>query len=195
MANITNNLDRAIADRITKGPKQSLKDSFDKTNLDTQNPEPEGGPINDPVVVVDGMVAGSGFSQTYSKENPYLQDSITNQNSILYENGITPEDSTSPALKITALDVESSEAGVKQGVTGGPNRIAPNKLNTVGQDGTYQLKQYPSTKNNFTPNPTSGTPLKNKEGENVPNQEVQAYTPQNTYMDYMVEQKSKNDNI
>ena len=90
MANITNNLDRAITERITKGPKQSLRDSFDKTNLDTQNPLPEGGPINDPVIVIDGMTAGSGFSQTYSKENPYLQDSRTNQNSILYENGITP---------------------------------------------------------------------------------------------------------
>ena len=195
MANITNNLDKAIADRIAKGPKQSLKDSFDKTNLDTQNPEPEGGPINDPVVVVDGMVAGSGFSQTYSKENPYLQDSITNQNSILYKNGLTPADSESPALKITALDVESPEAGVQQGTEGGPNRIAINRLSTVGQDGTYQLKQYPSTKNNFTPNPSSGTPLQNKEGTDVPNQVVQAYTPQNTYMDYMVEQKKKLDNI
>ena len=193
MANITNNLDRAISERIANQKRQSLEDSFNKTNLDTQNPEPLGGPINDPVVVVDGMVAGSGFSQTYSSQNPYLQDSITTQNSILYNNNT--RDGTSPALKITALDVESSEAGVRQGVTGGPNRIAPNKLNTVGQDGTYQLKQYPSTKNNFTPNPSSGTPLKNKEGENVPNQEVQAYTPKNTYMDYMVEQKSKLDKI
>ena len=194
MAIGTNNLDRAIEERIRKGPKQSLRDSFDKTNLDTQNPEPEGGPINDPVIVVDGMAAGSGFEQVYSSQNPYLQDSRTNQNSILYDNSSTSK-VKSPALKVTALDVESSEAGVRQGVTGGPNRISPNKLNTVGQDGTYQLKQYPSTKNNFTPNPTSGTPLKNKEGEDVPNQEVQAYTPQNTYMDYMVEQKSKNDNI
>ena len=51
MAIGTNNLDRAIEERIRKGPKQSLRDSFDKTNLDTQNPEPEGGPINDPVIV------------------------------------------------------------------------------------------------------------------------------------------------
>lgn len=194
MAIGTDNLDRAIEERIRKGPKQSLIDSFNKTNLDTQNPEPEGGPINDPVVVIDGMAAGSGFSQTYSKENPYLQDSITNQNSILYQN-TNLADSVSPALKITALDVESSEAGVRQGGSGGPNRIAPNKLNTVGQDGTYQIKQYPSTKNNLTPNPSSGTPLQNKEGKDVPNQVVQAYTPQNTYMDYMVEQSKKLDNI
>ena len=73
MAIGTNNLDRAIEERIRKGPKQSLRDSFNKTNLDTQNPEPEGGPINDPVIVVDGMTAGSGFEQVYSAQNPYLQ--------------------------------------------------------------------------------------------------------------------------
>ena len=180
--------------KFTQKIKKSLIDSFNQTNLDTQNPEPEGGPINDPVVVIDGMAAGSGFSQTYSKENPYLQDSITNQNSILYQN-TNLADSVSPALKITALDVEDPVAGVKQGSEGGPNRIAVNRLSTVGQDGTYQIKQYPSTKNNLTPNPSSGTPLQNKEGKDVPNQVVQAYTPQNTYMDYMVEQKKKLDNI
>ncbi len=187
--NITNDT------KITQKIRKSLKDSFNQTNLDTQDPMPAGGPINDPVVVINGMAAGSGFSQVYSKENPYLQDSITNQNSILYKNGLTPADSESPALKVTALDVESSEAGVKQGTEGGPNRISVNRLSTVGQDGTYQIKQYPSTKNNLTPNPSSGTPLQNKEGKDVPNQVVQAYTPQNTYMDYMVEQKKKLDNI
>ena len=48
--------------KFTQKIKKSLIDSFNQTNLDTQNPEPEGGPINDPVVVIDGMAAGSGFS-------------------------------------------------------------------------------------------------------------------------------------
>mgnify|MGYP006418753235 CR=1 FL=1 len=170
-------------DNIVKGPRKSLIDSFNQTNLDTQNPEPEGGPINDLVVVVDGMVAGSGFEQTYSKENPYLQDSITSQNSILYKNGATPADSESPALKVTALDVESSEAGVKQGTEGGPNRTnAVNRKGTVGSDGMYTLQN--ASTNPLTPTP-GGEPLKNRENQEII-QQLNAYTPQSTYMERMV---------
>ena len=188
MANTANNLDRATTERITKGPKPSLRDSFDKTNLDTQNPEPNGGPINDPAVVVDGIAASPGFTQVYSKENPYLQDSITTQNSILYNNGATPADSESPALKVTALDVESSIAGVRQGAEGGPNRTnAVNRKGTVGSDGTYILQN--ASTNPFTPTP-GGEPLKNKKGKEI-TQQLNRYTPQDTYMKVMVDIRDK----
>tara|TARA_R110001592_G_scaffold129132_2_gene341453 strand:+ start:5712 stop:6284 length:573 start_codon:yes stop_codon:yes gene_type:complete len=182
----TPNLDRAQEAR--RGPRKSLIDSFNQTNLDTQNPEPNGGPINDPVVVVDGMSASPGFTQTYSKDNPYLQDSRTTQNSILYENGATPSDSESPALKITALDIESPEAGVRQGSEGGPNRTnAVNRKGTVGSDGTYILQN--ASTNPFTPTP-GGEPLKNKEGKEII-QQLNRYTPQDTYMKRMVDIRDK----
>ena len=96
----TPNLDRAQDERIVKGPKQSLIDTFNQTNLDTQNEAPEGGPINAPQY---------NFSQTYSINNPYFIAGTQFQESIL-----------SSSLDISALDVENPEAGVPQGAEGGP---------------------------------------------------------------------------
>ena len=172
--------------------RTSLKDSFNQTNLDLENKSPLGGPINTDPVTINGVEYG-GFTTKYSSTEPYMQEG--NQKSALVSVDQGGDVTDLGTLKVTALDVASNEAGVKQGATGGPNRIAPNQFNTVGSDGTYQLTQYPSKNNNFTPSPNSGTPLKNREGKDVENQTLSAYTPDNTYMDYIIEQKSKLDKL
>ena len=168
---------------------RSLKNSFDQTSLDLENKSPLGGPINTNPVTINNFEYG-GFTAKYSPTEPYVQDG--NQKSALVTVEPGGDVSNLGTLKVTALDIESNEAGTKQGGTGGPNRTnATNQYNTVGSDGTYQLTQYPSTKNNFTTTPSNGTPLKNREGKDVENQTLQAYTPTNTYMDYIIEQKAK----
>ena len=148
---------------IEKAPKKQLIDTFNQTNLDTQNNAPEGGPINAPRY---------NFSQKYSIKNPYFVEGTQDQESIL-----------SHSLSITALDLENSEAGVEQGAEGGPNRTnAVNRLGTVGSDGTYTLQN--ASTNPLTPTP-GGEPLKNREGKEI-KQQLNAYTPQSTYMEKMV---------
>ena len=76
----------------------SLIDSLNKTNLDTEDPSPSGGPINAPQY---------NFKTKYSSKSKYE----------------TPGTQTSPlshSLGITALDAENNAAGVKQGGSGGP---------------------------------------------------------------------------
>jgi len=168
--------------------RTSLKDSFNQTNLDLENKEPLGGPINTDPVTINGVELG-GFSAKYSPTEPYIQDGNQKSSLVAVEPGGDVTDLGT--LKVTALDVASTEAGVKQGAEGGPNRTnSTNQFNTVGSDGTYQLTSYPDTRNNFTPTPSNGTPLKDRDGKDVPNQELQAYSPDRTYMDYMIEQKS-----
>ena len=168
----------------------SLRTSFNQTNLDLENKEPQGGPINTDPVEINGVEYG-GFSAKYSPTEPYIQEG--NQKSALVTVEPGGDVSNLGILKVTALDVASDEAGIKQGTTGGPNRTnATNQYNTVGSDGTYQLSQYPTTRNNFTPLPSNGTPLKDREGKDVPNQDLQAYTPDNTYMDAMISYKTNN---
>ena len=172
---------------------KSLTNSFNQTNLDLENKAPLGGPINTDPVTING-VEYAGFSAKYSPTEPYIQDG--NQKSALVTVEPGGDVSDLGTLKVTALDIASDEAGTKQGATGGPNRTnAINQYNTVGSDGTYQLKRYPSERNNFTPSPSNGTPLKNREGKDVENQTLSAYTPDNTYMDYVIEQKSKLDKL
>ena len=169
--------------------RTSLKDSFNQTSLDLENKEPLGGPINSDSIEINGVEYG-GFSTKYSSTEPYIQEGNQKSSLVRVEQGGDVTDLGT--LKVTALDVASPEAGVKQGAQGGPNRTnATNQFNTVGADGTYQLTKYPTTPNNFTPTPSNGTPLKDRDGKDAPNQELQSYSPTNTYMDYMVEQKSK----
>jgi len=176
-----------------KKSREGLRGSFNRTNLDLENKQPLGGPINTNPITVNG-VEYAGFTAKYSPTEPYIQDG--NQKSALVTVEPGGDVTNLGTLKVTALDIASDEAGVKQGATGGPNRTnATNQYNTVGSDGTYQLKRYPSERNNFTPSPSSGTPLKNREGKDVENQTLSAYTPDNTYMDYMIEQKSKLDKL
>jgi|TARA_R100000541_G_scaffold12308_4_gene20684 hypothetical protein len=171
--------------------RTSLKDSFNQTNLDLENKSPLGGPINTDPVTINGVEYG-GFTTKYSSTEPYMQEG--NQKSALVSVDQGGDVTDLGTLKVTALDVASNEAGVKQGATGGPNRIAPNQFNTVGSDGTYQLTQYPSTRNNLTPLPSNGTPLKDLEGKDIPNQELQSYSSTNTYLDSVVKFKDENNN-
>ena len=129
-------------------------------------------------------------TKTPKLQKPYIQEGNQKSSLVTVEPGGDVADLGT--LKVTALDVASTEAGIKQGAEGGPNRTnATNQYNTVGSDGTYKLTRYPDTRNNFTPTPSNGTPLKDRDGKDVPNQELQAYSPTRTYMDYMIEQKSK----
>ncbi len=144
----------------------SLIDSFNKTNLDTQNPEPSGGPINDP---------NANFETKYSKTNPYFNQGTQLQNSPL-----------SSSLTITALDVESNEAGVKQGGSGGPNRT--NSTNIP----SGQYKAIGSTPLPLSPTP-GGAALKTREGKDK-DFTLNAYTPENTYMQAMIKFKDESEN-
>ena len=177
MPETTQNLANSGTILPVKGPKKSLIDSFNRTNLDTENSEPSGGPINDPTVVIDGMVQGSGFSQTYSSTNPYYQNSPDNQSSVLYQEG-AETGAGGDSLKVTALDVESNEAGVRQGGSGGPNRTNSSNIPT-GQYKAVGSSPFP-----LSPTP-GGAPLKTREGQDK-EFTVNAYTPQNTYMQAMV---------
>ena len=164
MAKTIPNLENERGGRIIN---PSLIDSFNKTSLDTTNSSPLGGPINSPQY---------NFETKYSSTDPYFIPGTQDQESQL-----------SKSLTITALDVESDEAGVRQGGSGGPNRTnAINRMGTIRSDGTYQLTRYPTTNNAITELPSQGTILKNKEGQEVKPQILNAYTPRNTYMETMV---------
>lgn len=144
----------------------SLIDSFNKTNLDTENSDPSGGPIND---------KPSNFKQVYSKDNPYFIPGIQAQESNL-----------SSSLTITGLDVESSEAGIKQGGSGGPNRT--NSTNIPGG----QYKAVGSSPLPLSPTP-GGAALKTREGKDK-DFTLNAYTPENTYMQAMIKFKDEAEN-
>ena len=150
-----------------RGTPPSLIDSFSKTNLDTQNPFPEGGPINDP---------NSNFETKYSIDNPYFIQGTQAQESQL-----------SSSLTITGLDVESSEAGTKQGGSGGPNRTNSTNI----PSGQYKAI-------GSTPLPLSATPggqaLQTREGQDK-DFTLNAYTPENTYIQAMVKYKDENNII
>ena len=149
-----------------KGTPPSLIDSFNQTNLDTQNPFPEGGPIND---------KPSNFVQKYDLYNPYFVQGTQAQESQL-----------SSSLTITGLDVESSEAGVKQGGSGGPNRT--NSTNIP----SGQYKAVGSSPLPLSPTP-GGAALKTREGQDK-DFTLNAYTPENTYMQAMVKFKDEAEN-
>ena len=145
----------------------SLIDSFNKTNLDTQNKEPDGGPINAP---------DYNFETKYSAQNPYFNQGTQFQESKL-----------SSSLTITGLDVESSEAGTVQGGSGGPNRTNSSNI----PSGQYKAI-------GSSPLPLSQTPggqaLKTREGKDK-DFTLNAYTPENTYMQAMVKYKDENNII
>jgi len=138
---------------------ESLINSFNKTNLDTQNGEPSGGPINDPA---------SNFETKYSSENPYFIPGTQAQESRL-----------SSSFKITGLDVENSEAGTVQGGSGGPNRtnssnIPSGQYKAIGSSANLPLSPTPG-----------GSALKTREGQDK-DFTLNAYTPENTYMQAMI---------
>jgi hypothetical protein len=136
-----------------------LRNTFNQTSLDLTSPKPLGGPINDP---------SSGFSQTYTPTNKYLDSTegrIKNTNSQLQN---------SP--KTTGLDIENPQAGTKQGGQGGPNRTNSSNI----PSGQYQNKRSSNMFGFKFSN--ANIDIKNKEGKVVTTQ-LQQYTPKASYMD------------
>jgi hypothetical protein len=102
---------------------KGLKNSFDKTNLDLQDPSPLGGPVSAPVPpYVSPNATGTptrtanpgpfkGFYQPYTPQNPYL-NSVSNK---AVKTSMLSADTDNPAvLSITNLD--NSKPGVNGGV-------------------------------------------------------------------------------
>ena len=128
----------------------------------------DGGSTNDP---------SSNFIQTYSSENPYYskQEGI-----VRATNGESPLTDT---LKVTALDVENSEAGVEQGGSGGPNRTsAANGTKSSFLDGgNYKNLRYP-TRAKFI-----DTIENNEDAGTLDTITLQQYTPNRTYLEVLAD--------
>ena len=128
----------------------------------------DGGSTNDP---------SSNFIQTYSSENPYYskQEGI-----VRATNGESPLTDT---LKVTALDVENSEAGTEQGGSGGPNRTsAANRTKSTFLDGgDYKNLRYP-TRAKFI-----DTIENNEDAGTLDTITLQQYTPNRTYLEVLAD--------
>ena len=128
----------------------------------------DGGSTNDP---------SSNFIQTYSSENPYYskQEGI-----VRTTNGESPLTDT---LKVTALDVENSEAGVEQGGSGGPNRTsaANGTKSTFLDGGDYKNLRYP-TRAKFI-----DTIENNEDAGTLDTITLQQYTPNRTYLEVLAD--------
>ena len=128
----------------------------------------DGGSTNDP---------SSNFIQTYSSENPYYskQEGI-----VRATNGESPLTDT---LKVTALDVENSEAGVEQGGSGGPNRTsaANGTKSTFLDGGNYKNLRYP-TRAKFI-----DTIENNEDAGTLDTITLQQYTPNRTYLEVLAD--------
>lgn len=134
--------------------------SADKTSYDITNPNPTGGPINDP---------RSGYSHKYTPNNAYLDQfhEAASPNSAFGIIGDTVEDNS--IFEKTSLDIENP---LPENL-GGPNRTnstnIPNGIYTNNRSG-----------NKYGESP--GGPLKDKKGK-ILNNQLQQYGPNNTYAD------------
>ena len=146
-----------------------LKHSFNRTNFDLENPNPTGGPINDPKSNYTHKYSGK-LGKTYLDE---YQEARSNNSSFGTEGtDIKPNN----IFKKTGLDIENPKAGTKQGGTGGPNRTNSNNI-----PGGQYLNIGTSNMFGFYPN-LNGVTLKNKSDKPVITT-LQQYTPNNTYID------------
>ena len=127
-----------------------------------------GGPINDP---------NSNFTQNYTPENPFY---TTKEGIVRATDGESPLTDT---LKITALDVENPESGVKQGTGGGPNRtsVANGEKSSFMDGGNYKVLRYP-TRAKFI-----GTTLTTEDGGTLETMTLQQYTPSRTYLEVLAD--------
>ena len=151
-------------------PKQS---PIDAKYEETRENQPEdgtsidGGSTNDP---------SSGFIQTYTSENPYY----TTKEGEIRANMNNP---LNKSLKVTALDIEKPEAGVKQGGSGGPNRTAAanGTKSSFLEGGNYKVLRYP-TKAKF---------IETNEGDEdagtLETMTLQQYTPDRTYLEVLAD--------
>jgi len=127
----------------------------------------DGGTTNDPQ---------SNFTQTYSSENPYY----SKQEGIIRANMDNP---LNKSLKTTALDIESSEAGVKQGASGGPNRTsaANGEKSSFLDGGNYKVLRYP-TRAKFI-----DTNVNSEDAGTLETMTLQQYTPNRTYLEVLAD--------
>ena len=152
-------------------PVQSpIEESYDITreNQPADGTSIDGGSTNDPT---------SGFEQIYNSKNPYY----TTQEGILTANN--EESPLAKSTTITGLDVESPEAGTKQGGSGGPNRTAASNgtKSSFIDGGAYKNLRYP-TRAKF---------INNIEGEEdagtLNTITLQQYTPSRTYLEVLAD--------
>ena len=151
-------------------PKQSpIETEYEEGNMNQglDGTLIDGGSTNDP---------NSGFVQKYTQENSYYTDN----------EGIVRANMNNPlnkSLKITSLDIENSEAGVKQGGTGGPNRTnASNGTKSTFIDGgDYKVLRYP-TRAKFI-----DTSINTEDGGTLETMTLQQYTPNRTYLEVLAD--------
>ena len=149
-----------------------------KSLLEIYNNQNESQPIDG--TPIDGGATSdpsSNFTQTYSPENPYY----TTQEGIL--SATNEESPLAKSTTITGLDVESSEAGTKQGGSGGPNRTsAANGTKSSFLDGgNYKNLRYP-TRAKFIDN------IEGEEDAGTLNTvTIQQYTPNRTYLEVLAD--------
>lgn len=159
-------------------PKPSrIEKSYDEVrdNQPLDGTSIDGGSTNDPA---------SGFEQTYNTENPYY----TNNEGIVRSNMNTP---LNQSLKVTALDVEKPEAGIKQGGSGGPNRTsAANGTKSSFLDGgQYKNLRYP-TKAKFI-----DSEINSEDAGTLETMTLQQYTPDRTYLEVLADPSSEIESV
>ena len=148
-----------------------MKNLLEKYNQEKENQPTDGTPIdggttNDP---------SSGFEQKYTQQNPYYTDN---------EGILKATKAESPLVnstKITGLDVENPEAGVKQGGKGGPNRtVAANGTKSSFLDGGhYKNLRYP-TRAKFI-----DSEVNSEDAGTLETMTLQQYTPNRTYLEVL----------
>tara|TARA_B100001094_G_scaffold327939_1_gene387260 strand:- start:13032 stop:13562 length:531 start_codon:yes stop_codon:yes gene_type:complete len=171
----------------------SLKNSLNKTNLDVENSNPQGGPIG------YGDL-DNNFVHKYSPSNTYLDivtrggdgsGNISPNRSPISEFGIE-DTNLQPGniFEISSLDTTSDLAGVKQGTNGGPNRFNNNRFSTVGAgDGIYT--NFKASTSPTSPSPSKGVPIKTKNGKDSKSL-LSAYSSENTYIESINKFKTEN---
>ena len=139
-----------------------------KKNQPLDGTPKDGGTTNNP---------SSNFTQKYNAENAYY----TTNEGVVRAN-ISTNDLVS-STKITALDVEDSSAGVKQGGSGGPNRTsaANGTKSTFMDGGDYKVLRYP-TRAKFI-----DTSINTEDGGTLETMTLQQYTPNRTYLEVLAD--------
>ena len=158
-------------------PVQSpLEEEYDtvRENQTIDGTSIDGGSTNDPA---------SGFEQNYNSENPYYK---TQEGIVRAREGRTVQIKTNPlsdTLKVTALDIENSEAGVEQGGFGGPNRTsaANGEKSSFLDGGSYKNLRYP-TRAKFI-----DTEENSEDGGTLNTITLQQYTPNRTYLEVLAD--------
>ena len=149
-----------------------------KSLLEIYNNQKESQPVDG--TPIDGGITNnpsSGFIQRYNADNAYY----TTNEGVVRAN-ISTNDLVS-STKITALDVENPESGVKQGTGGGPNRTsaANGEKSSFLDGGDYKVLRYP-TRAKFI-----DTSINSEDGGTLETMTLQQYTPNRTYLEVLAD--------